>query len=157
MGVERESQRNRHREWGSGDKLYSEHCLLPILLFKQFSQEAMAQSWKLDFLPLWSKHSCPILPMSCVLETHLRDNKTAVLKMSQLTFIWQWENIVYFDCNCCQTLQWSFHAYFSKFIFSQLLMVSLASQQPGNTVGKLGVFHVGNVRPRNIDMPQADL
>lgn len=43
-------------------------------------------------------------------------------------------------------------------LFSLLLvMVSLASQQPGNILGKLGVFHVGNVSPRNIDMPQADL
>lgn len=102
--------REREKEWGTLETNYSEHCLLPIILQVVLS-ESDGPELKTRFLPLWSKPSCPILPMPCMLETHLHDNKTALLKMFQLIFVWQWENIVCFDCNCCQTLQWSFHTY----------------------------------------------
>lgn len=104
---EREIYRVKERQKqtiGLWDNLYWMFSL-PIILQAVLS-ESNGPELKTRFLLLWSKPSCPILPMSCVLETHLNDNKTEVLKMFQLIFIWQWENIVCFDCNCSQTLKW---------------------------------------------------
>lgn len=104
-GRESESGIDSYRKWGYGDKLYWEFLLSIILLWTVLS-ESNGPELKTRFLLLWLKPSCRILPMSYILETHLNDNNTAVLTVFQPIFIWQWESIVCFDCNCCQTLQW---------------------------------------------------
>lgn len=139
---------------------YTECALLPINLQAVLPGNNGPER-KTRFLLLWSKPSCPILPMSCGLETHFNGNKTAVLKMFQLILIWQWENIVCFDCNCRQTLKRSFTHICSKCIFPTNLQwchQPVSNQETTeNVLGKLRAFHVGNVRPKNIVMPRADL
>lgn len=83
---ERERESERQTENEAMETNYTENSLLSAIL-QMILSESNGPELNTRFLLLCSKPSCQILPMSDVLETHLNDNKTAVLKMFQLIFI----------------------------------------------------------------------